>query len=214
MDEDDGRRDSRAGMIRPAPTPIPSLPPADDWVRIGEDRGRPALLVGGVVQSVAPDFAADGYWTAMLPTHRPRRALLLGLGGGTVAQLLVRRFGAVPMVGVDNDPLVVEAARTAFGALPPSLAVVLADARTFVAGCRGRFDYVAVDLFRSSETPRGAFGQPFLRGVRAALTPGGVAVFNLFRDHHAERRVERLSDIFRLERSERVRENLVIHCRR
>src|SRR3954454_19502731 len=82
--------------------------------RIGEDGGRTALLVDGVVQSVAvssPD-QADGYWWDMLPDVRPRRALLLGLGGGTVAQLLQQRFGDVALVGVESDERVLTLARS------------------------------------------------------------------------------------------------------
>ena len=185
----------------------------DPRVRLGEDRGRPALLVDGVVQSVAPAVAEDGYWCAMLPAHRPRRSLLLGLGGGTLAHLLVARFGPLPMVGVDDDPAVVATACTAFGPLPDGLQIVIADARTFVWGCAGRFDYVAVDLFHGSQSPRGVFGRPFLRGVHHALTPGGAAVFNLFRDGSTARRVEQLRRVLRVERLVQVRDNVLAHCR-
>ena len=183
-------------------------------VRLGEDRGRPALLVDGVVQSVAPAFAVGGYWAAMMPEHRPRQALLLGLGGGTIARLLVTRFGPIPIVAVDDEPAVVAVARTAFGPLPPQLQIVIADARAFVHGCVGGFDYVAVDLFHGSEIPCGVFGQPFLRAVRAALTAGGLTVFNFFLDMRVAHRLERLGRVLRVERQLRVGHNLLVHCRR
>lgn len=183
-------------------------------VRIGEDRGRRALLVEGVVQSVAPDTAADGYWSLMTPPGRPRRTLLLGLGGGTLAHLLVAQFGPAPIVAVDDDADVVALCRGDFGPLPPSVQVVLADARTFVLGCRGRFDFIAVDLFHGARTPRGAFGLPFLRGVRDALTPRGRASFNLFRDGRAAQRIDRIGGVFRVEQERRLRDNVVLHVRR
>src|SRR5438132_6811579 len=82
-------------------------------VRIGDDGGRAALMVNGVVQSISPaDVLTDGgYWAAMLPDIRPRRALILGLGGGTLAQLLQSRWGAVAIVGVDDDPEILSIAR-------------------------------------------------------------------------------------------------------
>ena len=187
---------------------------ADLDVRLGEDRGRPALLVGGVVQSVAPAAAQTGYWAAMLPAHRPGRALLLGLGGGTVAHLLVDRFGPLHIVAVDDSPAVVVAARTAFGLLPAAVAIVVGDARTFIHGCRGRFDYIAVDLFHGGQMPRGVIGQPFVRAVRGALTARGVAVFNLFRTVETERRIELIRQGLRVERCVRVRDNVLVHCRR
>ena len=65
-------------------------------VRLGEDDGRPVLLVNGAVQSVLADDP-EGYWQRMVPDVKPRRALLLGLGAGTVARLLHERFGEVPL---------------------------------------------------------------------------------------------------------------------
>src|SRR5487761_2532402 len=65
-----------------------------------------ALEVGGVTQSVSlpPERAASedplGYWELMLPPERPRDALLLGLGGATVAALLARRWPGVRMLGI------------------------------------------------------------------------------------------------------------------
>ncbi len=183
-------------------------------VRLGVDRGRPAVLADGVVQSVAPSAAAGGYWESMLPDHRPRRALLLGFGGCTLAHLLARRFGPLPIVGVDDDPRMVALARGAFGPLPPGVDLVLADAFTFVEPCVGRFDYVAVDLFHGGRPARGVTGQPFLRAVREALMPGGHAVFNLFRDAHTARRLRRIAQRFTVARVVHVRDNVVVHARR
>lgn len=183
-------------------------------VRLGVDRGRPAVLADGVVQSVAPSAAAGGYWEAMLPDHRPRRALLLGVGGGTLAHLLVGRFGPLPIVGVDDDPRMLSLARAVFGPLPPGVDLVLADAFTFVARCAGRFDYVAVDLFHGGRPARGVTGQPFLRALREALMPGGHVVFNLFRDAHTARRLRRIARRLTVTRVEHVRDNVVVHARR
>ena len=115
-------------------------------VWVVEEGGWPVLVVDGVVQSVHPDLAAGGYWAAMLPEVRPHRALLLGFGGGTLAHLLVRRFGAFAIVGVDHNPEMLAAGRRAFGLPPAGVQLVVADALTFVDGCPGRFDFVAVEL--------------------------------------------------------------------
>src|SRR5919205_297677 len=149
-------------------------------VRIAADEGQRALLVDGVVQSVAVDgpHLGPGYWPRMLPDVRPRRALLLGLGGGTIAHLLMRRFGPVPMVGVEADPEVLALARAEFGLDLPSLTVVEGDALAYVAACAERFDYVCVDLYRGAELERGVLARPVLRGIKRLLTPGGIAVFN------------------------------------
>src|SRR3954452_19833528 len=94
-------------------------------VRLGEDDGRPVLLVDGTVQSVLADDPS-GYWSLMVPDVRPERALLLGLGGGTIARLLQERFGDVAMVGVEENPDVVAFAHELLRDVP-GLEIVQAD---------------------------------------------------------------------------------------
>lgn len=183
-------------------------------VWVAEDEGQRALLVEGVVQSVAADDAlrGPGYWPAMLPDVRPRHALLLGLGGGTIAHLLVRRFGPLPMLGVEVDVEVLALARAEFDLALPSLTVVEGDALAYVAGCRERFDYVAVDLYKGAEPERGMYTRPFLRALRALLLPGSLAVFNLFRDGRSARRLHRLQQVFPYAATEPLGKNLVVRC--
>ena len=168
------------------------------------------------MQSVAvqSDDIGRGYWPAMLPERKPANALILGLGGGTVAQLLARRFGRLPMVGVDDDPEVLALARQTFGlGAVDGLRVVVDDAFDFVAHCEDRFDYVCVDLFRAGQIPREATAKTFLRQVRRLLPAQGVAAFNLARDRRASERLHRLGQIFFLERQILTGLNLVVHCR-
>jgi len=185
-------------------------------VRIGEDGGRAALLVDGVVQSISPEdgLASGGYWAAMVPLDRPKRGLVLGLGGGTVVQLLHARWGPFPIVGVDDDPGIVELARSA-GWLPSeNLTVVVDDAFAFARTCETRFDYIAVDLFRGEELAARAFGKPFLRRLRALLEPRGQLAINLFADIRQLHRIARISTIFEIRERRNIGGNIVIHARR
>ena len=183
-------------------------------VRVAEDEGQRVLLVEGVVQSVAVEgpHLGPGYWPSMLPDVRPRRALLLGLGGGTIAHLLVRRFGAVPIVGVEADAEVLTVAREEFGLDLPSLTVVEGDALDYVGACAERFDYVCVDLYRGYELERGVLARPVLRQIKRLLLPGGLAVFNLFRDGRTARRLHRLQQVFTWAEAETIGKNVVVRC--
>lgn len=186
-------------------------------VRIGEDGGRSALLVDGVVQSISPEdgLATGGYWAAMVPPDRPGRGLVLGLGGGTLVRLLYARWGTFPVVGIDDDPTIVEVARAA-GWLPgaPDLEVVLGDAFEFVQTCQQRFDYVAVDLFRGEQLAARAFGKPFLRRLRAVMAPRGQLAINMFADIRMLGRIARVAAIFELRDRRQVGGNIVLHARR
>jgi len=173
--------------------------------------------VDGVVQSISPEdgLIDGGYWAAMVPDdERPRRALILGLGGGTVARLLQRRWGELRIIGVDDDQSILATAN-AVGWLPlPGLEIVVADAFDYVQSCAERFDYVAVDLFRGERLARRAFGRPFLRHVRDLLEPRGRLVVNLFRDYRAPERIQRIASSFDIREEKRVGGNVVVHARR
>ena len=174
-----------------------------------------ALVVDGAVQSVSlasPESLA-GYWPAMLPDGRPRRALILGLGGGTLVQLMLRRFGAVPVVGVDDDPAVVGFGSIELGLDPASLEIVIDDAFSYVVRCRERFDYIAVDLYRGGALARGLFAAPFLRDLRRLLDARGRLVINLPIDEHLALRRERLTRFFRIERQQPLGKNCIVHAR-
>jgi spermidine synthase len=186
-------------------------------VRIGEDDGRAALLVDGVVQSISPMDGATrgGYWAAMVPPFKPSRALILGLGGGTLAHLLVDRWGAnTHIVGVDDDPSVLEVARAAGWLSLPDLKIVEADAFAFVNTCDERFDYVALDLYRGPHLVGGGLTKPFLRRVRALLKPGGWLAANLFRDSRTALRIERIARVFPVEQPVHMGDNVVVFARK
>ena len=183
-------------------------------VRLGEDDGRPVLLVDGAVQSVLADDP-DGYWARMVPDVRPRRALLLGLGAGTVARLLHERFGEVTVVGVDDDRAVFDFARELLADLP-DLTIEQGDAFEYVerASSAGeRFDYVAVDLYRGDRLAHGVVGRPFLRGLRTLTEPRGLVIFNLFYERRVYDRIRRIERVFRVVKRELVHRNLILWTR-
>ena len=182
---------------------------------VEEYEGHRVLMQDGVILSASvtegdPPF---GYWTAMLPEGTPRTALLLGLGAGTLAHLLARRFPGIRMVGVDIDPRVVEFARHHFDLAVPHLEVVIGDAFAYAADCRDPFDYVAVDLFCGHAFQRGALAKPFLRSLKTIAGPAGEIAVNLFRDRRGEVYVNRLARILAIHRVVRLPYNIVVHCR-
>lgn len=182
---------------------------------IEEYEGCRVLIQDGAILSVDvtdgnPPF---GYWTAMLPVGTPQNALLLGLGAGTLAHLLTRRFPGIQIVGVDNDPRLIDFARLHFDLSLPNLDVVIGDAFTYTADCRERFDYVAVDLFCGHAFQRAVLSKPFLRHIRAIAGPTGEIVVNLFKDRRGNVYVGRLSRILAIHRVDRLPHNIVVHCR-
>lgn len=183
--------------------------------------GRLALEVGGVTQSVTlPDDASafEGYWPLMLPERCPRRALLLGLGGGTLAALLARRCHGVVMVGVEHSAEVLAVARRDFGldALA-HLEVVEGDAFTWVeehaASEPASYDLICLDLFDGGRLAPGALARPFLRQLATLLQEQGVLSVNLMRSARLPEQLHRIASVFTLDQQVRLWGNVVLHLR-
>jgi spermidine synthase len=182
--------------------------------------GRKVLRVGGVIQSVAVDerYTAD-VWDAMLPRRQPASALILGLGGGAIAQLMTRRWGPLPIVGVELDPAVVWLARREFGLDQlPHLSIVTADAFAWVAQeaqeARGEqcFDAICVDLYTAGKLAHGVLGASFLRDVRRLLTPRGEVAFNLWRSAYLADQLRRIERVFNVSALDEADDNLIVHA--
>ena len=178
--------------------------------------GRKVLRVGGVIQSVEVDerYTAD-VWDAMLPRRRPASALILGLGGGSIAKLMTRRWGRLPITGIERDPAVVALARREFGLDQfDHLTVVTADAFVWTRMCEQTFDAICVDLYVAGKLAHGALGAGFLRDVRRLLTPGGEVTFNLWRSAYLDDQTRRIAAHFRIEALDQADGNMVVHATR
>jgi spermidine synthase len=187
--------------------------------------GRRTLEVGGVVQSVLPrlemapsETPHTGYWDAMLPAGCPRRALLVGLGGGTVARLLRARCSETALVGIERDAAVLATARAEFDLdAVANLRVELADAFHWVPAAAARepgtFDYVCLDLFEAGRLVAGTLATMFLRQIAQVMAPGGSLAVNLMVTGRTTEQLHRLERVFLVERTVRVRGNVVAHLR-
>jgi len=182
--------------------------------------GRLALEVGNVTQSVTlPEEEADevqGYWPLMLPERCPRRALLLGLGGGTLAALLARRCPGVAIVGIERNPEVLAVARREFGLdTLTELDVAEADAFDWVeehaVSEPASFDLICLDLFEGGRLAPGTLARPFLRQVATLLQDEGFLTVNLMRTARLPEQIHRLESVFTIERQLRVWGNAVLH---
>ena len=181
---------------------------------VAVEDGRKVLRVGGVIQSVAVDASyIPDVWDALLPRRQPASALILGLGGGALAQLMTRRWGPLPIVGVERDPAVVHLARREFGldALP-HLRIVTADAFAWVAACDERYDAICVDLYVAGKLAHGALGPAFLRDLRRLLTPRGEATFNLWRSAYLSDQLRRIERVFSVVALAEADDNIIVHA--
>jgi spermidine synthase len=125
-------------------------------------------------------FYFDYYSLVPFLLDRPaERVLLVGLGGGTIANQIHHYHPATAIDGVEIDRQVIAIARDFFD-LDPSIRVVNQDGRVFVARADQRYDVVIVDAYAHQVyIPFHLVTGEFFRQVRRVLSPGGILAINV-----------------------------------
>lgn len=135
------------------------------------------LLVNGSRQSIMRlDQTQRGYWKKLVPGTKVTRALILGLGGGTIAFYLKSRWPGVKIVSYELDPEMVRVA-TAFFDLDPEVIVRTKDFREALK-LGGKFDLIIVDLYVGSKFVEAAQDELFIKALKSKLIPLGRIAFN------------------------------------
>jgi spermidine synthase len=139
-----------------------------------------------------PDRLELAYVRAMLAgllfAPEPRRVLLLGLGGGSLAKFLLRHFPDCRLDAVESRPAVAAVARRFFG-LPedPRLTLHFEDGSEFL--CRQAeshshvYDHLFIDIYDHQGLSASAGRHDFFAAAARLLNPGGVLAINLWGSH-------------------------------
>lgn len=155
-----------------------------------DDQGMRTLLFGsGVRQSVVkvgdPDHIELPYARTMVSglalCPDPKRALVVGLGGGTIPNFLHKHYPQTQIDAVDIDPVVVEVAKQFFGFREDAtLKAYVQDGRQFIEERLNVYDVIFLDAFSSEDIPYHLATREFLEAVRRAVTARGVVLANVW----------------------------------
>ncbi|BDG59583.1 fused MFS/spermidine synthase [Caldinitratiruptor microaerophilus] len=108
------------------------------------------------------------------------RALMVGLGGGSVVKKLLAYRPDLRLDVAELDPVVVEVARTYFGVPDnPRLTVHVEDGRRLLDRAGPAYDVILLDAYYADAIPFHLTTREFLGRVRARLTDGGLVAANL-----------------------------------
>ncbi len=175
--------------------PVVVLPPAihqEDspyqQVRVSENDVFRYLILNNTFHAVMwkadPNYLALPYSQVMMGVlpllENPKRGLILGHGGGSLAKWLAYHWPDLELDVVEMDPSVVEAAENYFDYTPPANHhVVVQDARTFLRGSPETYDVVWVDVFARHLIPFHVTTKEFFEELRSHVSPKGAIAVNL-----------------------------------
>lgn len=117
---------------------------------------------------------------ALFLQPKPRRVLMIGLGGAGFPRLFTRAFPEATLHSVELDAKVLELCQTHLGFTPTARTpVTILDGRLFVKRNREQWDWIILDAFRGGYVPPHLKTEEFYRECAARLGERGVFVSNL-----------------------------------
>ena len=121
----------------------------------------------------------------LLFNPRPRRILLLGLGGGSLAKFCYRRLPTAKLTVLESDPNVI-ALREEFRVPVDDerFRVLRGDGIRYVARVRPRKDVILVDAYDPRGIPPGLASAQFYQDAKRRLSRSGILVVNIFGDEN------------------------------
>lgn len=114
---------------------------------------------GGIVESI---------WRSTLRQIRNskfeiRNILILGLGGGTLAKLLRKKYPVAKITGVEIDPLMVELGKKYLDLDKYNIDIQIKDTNKFKFG---KYDLVVVDMYAGDNFPKEFESEIFLNKLK------------------------------------------------
>lgn len=173
---------------------------------VSEARGVRHLHVGGeAIQSamrLQDPFALELDYTrcmmAFLLFHpAPRRALMIGLGGGSLAKFFHRRLSGLRTHVVENDERVIATARALFHVPGDDARLAIEHGDGVQALAPECCDLLVVDGFEDESTPSALVSQAFFDAAWCALEERGALVMNVMDDDKGfDRHLQRMERAF------------------
>jgi len=114
----------------------------------------------------------------------PSSVLILGLGAGTVAKILVEKWPGIKITGVEIDPEVIKIGKKHFALdKTPNLKIMVGDGIKAVSHqlsviSHQKYDLILVDMYHGQEFPKEAESEEFLDGLKKILGKNGLIIFN------------------------------------
>lgn len=166
--------------------------------------GKTVVRVGGIAQSGG---IVEKIWQKILsnikyPISNINSVLVLGLGCGTVAEIINQKWPEAAIAGIEIDPEVIKIGRKYFELDKiKNLSIINEDAVWWIASklsliSKNKYDLILVDLYRGQEFPKEAESEEFIDGLEKLLNKDGLIIFNRLNfGNHKARTAKFLRDL-------------------
>lgn len=110
-----------------------------------------------------------------------KKVLILGLGGGTVAKLIRKKYPEAKITGVEIDPVMIELGKK-YLELDDETKIKIQDAFDYLSHLSNSkpefFDLIIIDLYNGDKFPKQFETEDYIHLVGLHLSRSGTAIFN------------------------------------
>lgn len=126
------------------------------------------------------DVMKKAIQSAGINPSKSEKLLLLGLGGGSVIDILRNNLKSEVIVHVvERDKTVVQMAEQYFHiSTYNQVETVVADAFDYVNDCKENYHYIIMDIFMGNTVPDEFLTKSFIENLNELLNAGGTLIFN------------------------------------
>ncbi len=139
------------------------------------------IKVGGLTQSGGILFDVWQNTLQKLQKTKPevKNCLILGLGGGSVAKIIAKKYPKAKIRGVDIDKVMVDLGKKYLGLTKIKIEIKIQDAYEFVIkNLKSKYDLIVVDLYCGDKFPKKFEQSKFLKLSHELMSTDSVIVFN------------------------------------
>lgn len=130
-----------------------------------------------------PKYLALDYYKLLFGSlyfnSRPNKALIIGLGGGSIAKGLNFLFPSLNLDIVEINPDIPKIAKKYFDFTPnKNTNIFIDDGIEFIKNANIQYDLIIIDAFNSIEIPEPFLTLKSIKSLKSLLSPGGVLAIN------------------------------------
>ncbi|MEI8704257.1 fused MFS/spermidine synthase [Pseudoalteromonas sp. B62] len=123
-------------------------------------------------------------FASLLVADNPKNVLIIGLGGGTLSNVIHELYPTAKIHNVEIDPAVTKVARDYFNFIENDLVTSsVQDGRIFIKRAaikKQMYDWIILDAFNGDYIPEHLLTKEFFEEVQSVLAEGGVIAANTF----------------------------------
>ena len=123
-------------------------------------------------------------FSSLLLIDNPKNVLIIGLGGGTLSNMIHELYPSAHIENVEIDPSVIKVARDYFNFIETdNVTAKVQDGRIFIKRAalkKQQFDWIILDAFNGDYIPEHLLTKEFFEEIKSVLAEGGIVAANTF----------------------------------